>query len=77
MEVPVEVAEQTEAECPEAQCHSLVKAHKGYNTVSLRLHVHSLTNNQMHANKQKPVGGLTNNCALVSNHPQVGLSSQR
>ncbi len=29
MEVPVEVAEQTETECPEAWCHSHVRAHRG------------------------------------------------
>lgn len=29
MEVPVEGEEQTETECPEAWCHSHVRAHRG------------------------------------------------
>ena len=74
----MEIAEQTKAECPKAWCHSLVRAHRG--AIMLRfssMNTYTLTQNQMHANTQKSLGGLMNHCAPESNHPQVGLSSER
>lgn len=59
----MEVEEQTESECPEAWCHSLVRAHRV--TTLGGMYAHTLTYNQMQANKQKPAGGLMNNCASL------------
>lgn len=44
MEVPVEGAEQTQTECPEAWCHSHVRAHHGATLLhyaSMYTHTHT------------------------------------
>lgn len=75
----MEGAEQTETECPEASCHSHVRAQRGATPLhSAGMYTHSdLHTSRYVLTHKKTVGGLMNNCGLVSYHPQVGLSSQR
>lgn len=75
----MEVAEQTKTECPEAWCHSHMRAHRGATLLHFAgMYTYTHINPQRYVlTLKKTVGGLMNNCGLVSNHPQVRLSSHR
>lgn len=81
MAVPVEVEEQTETECPEAWCHSHVRAHSGATLPHFSWHVHYTYTHlhrtscvQIHRQKKTPKNIGWSDDQLVSNHLQVDLS---